>query len=111
MPGPFVFFDLRSSDTPKARDFYTGLFGWTVNEHSLLTDENGVWGGFTPLPPGDQRRPQWTPYAPVDDLDAATTKVRELGGSVLRERIKLPGGSAAVIEDPTGASLVLWEAE
>jgi predicted enzyme related to lactoylglutathione lyase len=111
MPGPFMFFDLRSADVAKARDFYTTLFGWQVNELSLLTDENGVWGGFTPLPPGDDRRPQWTPYAPVDDLDAATKQVRELGGKVLRDGIKLPGGTVAVIEDPTGASLVLWEAQ
>lgn len=30
---------------------------------------------------------------------------------MLREGIKLPGGSAAVIEDSTGASLVLWQSE
>lgn len=114
MPAPFMFFDLRTSDVPAARDFYTGLFGWTVTDQhsiSLLTDETGTWGGFTPLPPGDQRRPQWTPYAAVGDLDEAADRVRALGGKILRERTHVPGGSLVVIEDPTGASLVLWETE
>jgi hypothetical protein len=118
MTAPFMFFDLRTSDVATAREFYTSMFGWTVTDIpagdekiSLLTDETGPWGGFTRLPPGDQRHPQWTPYAPVDDLGAATERARSLGATVLRDRVEMPGGTLAVIEDPTGASLVLWEAD
>ncbi|WP_390624057.1 VOC family protein [Fodinicola feengrottensis] len=62
------------------------------------------------MPAGDPRRPQWTPYAAVQNLDKAAERVRELGGKILRERTEVAGGTLVVVEDPTGASLVLWEA-
>ncbi|MFF4120524.1 VOC family protein [Streptomyces sp. NPDC001714] len=109
MPAPFVFFDLRSTDVPTTRTFYEQLFGWKVTD-TLITDQDGTpWGGVTALPPGDDRIPQWIPYVPVIDLDAATQQATELGATLLRPRTDLPQGSLTVISDPSGATLALWQ--
>ena len=118
MAAPFVFFDLRTGDLPTTRKFYTEMFGWQVADVPaggdktlpLLMSQEGPWGGFTELPPGDERIPQWIPYVSVDDVDAAASKAVELGATVIRPRTELPGaGSLVVITDPTGATLVLLE--
>lgn len=110
MPDPFVFMDLRTPDAERSRAFYGDLFGWQGSD-SLFIGTEGPWGGLTQVAPGDGRRPQWIPYAPVDDLDRALAHAIELGATSLRPRVDLPQGSVAVIEDPVGATLALWEAK
>jgi len=105
---PFVFFDLRTPDAAASRAFYSEMFGWTATD-ALLTDGGVPWGGFTPLAPDDTRRPQWVPYAPVDDLDQAAERAVTLGATIVRGRTDLPVGSLVVIEDPAGATVVLWQ--
>src|SRR3954451_12715840 len=103
MTPPITFLDLRTTDVPTSRKFYSELFGWTVAEVPvpLLMGEEGPWGGFTELREGDERQPQWVPYVSVDDLDAAPRKARSLGATVTRDRVDLPQGSVQVITDPT----------
>ena len=105
---PFVFMDLRTTDRERSRSFYGELFGWSATE-SLFMGATGPWGGLTQLADGDERLPQWVPYAPVEDLDKAVARAVELGARNTRPRVDLPQGSVAVIEDPTGATLALWE--
>ena len=64
---------------------------------------------LTQLAADDERQPQWVPYAPVPDLDKAVARAVELGATATRPRVDLPQGSVAVVEDPTGATLALWE--
>jgi len=73
-------------------------------------DGSEPWGGFTPLADGDPRRPQWIPYVPVADLDAAAAQAVALGARVVRPRTDLPPGSVVVIDEPGGATLALWQA-
>jgi len=116
MAAPFVFFDLRTPDVDASRAFYSELFGWTVADVPfgprpipMITDGGVPWAGFTELQPDDARRPQWVPYAPVEDLDKAAETAVRLGARLVRERTDLPVGSLVVIEDPTGATVVLWQ--
>lgn len=118
MTDPFVFLDLRTRDLPSSRRFYTQLFGWEVADVPagptslpMFGPVEHPWGGFTALPEGDRRRPQWVPYAGVQDLDAAIERALQLGGTVVRSRTELPQGSVALVEDPGGAVLALWEAK
>jgi predicted enzyme related to lactoylglutathione lyase len=105
---PFVFMDLRTTDRERSRSFYGDLFGWSATE-SLFMGDQGPWGGLTQLAQDDERQPQWVPYTPVDDLDKAVARAVELGATITRPRVDLPQGSVTVIEDPTGATLALWE--
>ena len=111
MPAPFMFFDLRTTDAAASRDFYGELFGWTSTGSPvpMFTDGPVPWGGLTELAPDDARKPQWVPYVGVDDLTAATARARDLGATIVRERVEIPQGAMAVITDPTGAAFVLWE--
>jgi len=105
---PFVFMDLRTTDRERSRSFYAALFGWSATE-SLFMGDSGPWGGLTQLADGDERQPQWVPYVPVHDLDQAVARAVELGATANRPRVDLPQGSVAVIEDPAGATVALWE--
>jgi predicted enzyme related to lactoylglutathione lyase len=118
MSNPFVFVDLRTGDPAGSRRFYSDLFGWTIVDVPagpvavpMFTGADGAWGGLTALAADDERRPQWLPYAPVPDLDAAVARATELGATVVRSRVDLPQGSVAVIDDPAGATIALWEAK
>jgi predicted enzyme related to lactoylglutathione lyase len=117
MTGPFVFFDLRTPDVAASRAFYTAFAGLTVTDVpagtgtvAMFTGDDGApWGGFTMLPEGDPRLPQWVPYLPVSDLDQAARHAVELGATVIRDRVDLPPGSLIVITDPGGATVALWQ--
>ncbi|MGV9677117.1 VOC family protein [Nocardia sp. NPDC003482] len=109
----FVFHDVRTTDLDASRRFYTELFGWGVTETPagpMLGEGDAVWGGFTPLPEGDSRPPQWIPYVPVDDVDGAAERAVGLGGRIVRPRVDLPPGSVVVVAEPGGATLALWQA-
>jgi len=106
---PFVFFDVRTSDVDGTKQFFAELLGWESNG-PLLTEGGAPWGGVTELAPDDDRAPQWLPYAPVSDVDAAAAKTVELGGRIVRKRTDLPVGSLVVVTDPGGAALVLFQA-
>jgi uncharacterized protein len=116
MPGPFVFFDLRTPDAAASRRFYTEFADLSVVDVPagpttlpMFSDGGAApWGGFTELPAGDPRPPQWVPYLPVEDCDKAAERAVELGASIVRERTDLPTGSVVVITDPGGATLALW---
>lgn len=112
MSQKFVFHDVRTADLAASRRFYTELFGWEVTETPagpMLGDEGGVWGGFTPLPEGDSRHPQWIPYVQVADVDAAARHAVALGGRIVKPRTDLPPGSVVVVDEPGGATLALWQ--
>ncbi|WP_284747764.1 VOC family protein [Amycolatopsis sp. RTGN1] len=106
---PLVFFDVRTSDADGTKRFFADLLGWQTSG-ALLTDDGAPWGGLTELAPGDDRAPQWLPYAPVSDVDSAVAKAVELGGKIVRERTDLPVGSLVVVADPGGAAMVLFQA-
>ncbi|WP_024800105.1 VOC family protein [Nocardia sp. BMG51109] len=109
----FVFHDVRTTDLPASRRFYGEMFGWPVTESPagpMFGDDDGVWGGFTPLVEGDDRRPQWIPYVPVADVDAAAERAVTLGARIVKPRTDLPPGSVVVVDEPGGATLALWQA-
>ena len=81
MSGEVAFVELGVEDADRARAFYGALFGWGF--------EPGPSGGYlmrTPNVPGGVHGgdPGASPYVffRVDDLDVATSRVRDLGGSV-----------------------------
>jgi predicted enzyme related to lactoylglutathione lyase len=60
--------------------------------------------------PSEQIAPAWAPYLEVAGLEATLARVTELGGSILVEpRLLQSVGSVALIADPAGAALFLYE--
>jgi predicted enzyme related to lactoylglutathione lyase len=49
----------------------------------------------------------WSVFFSVADADAAAAKVRELGGTLVREPFDSPHGRMAPCTDPAGAQVTL----
>jgi len=115
-PGTPVWADLQTSDRTAAAAFYRALFGWQI------PDADPAHGGYAvaelggtpvaaigPFPPG-MERPVWTVYFAVADLDASAAAATATGGAVLLAPGELmPGVRMAIVADPAGAVLGLWQ--
>lgn len=121
-PGTFSWVDLATSDTEGAKRFYADLFGWETDD--LPAGEGVV---YTMCRIGDsnvaaiaelmqdQREmgipPHWNNYVTVDDVDATTERAGELGATVMAPPFDvMDAGRMSVLQDPTGAFLMLWQA-
>jgi predicted enzyme related to lactoylglutathione lyase len=66
--------------------------------------------GIGAMPPGSSPHAVWTTYVAVSDVDDAVSRATEAGGAMLAPPFDaLPAGRAAVIADPAGAAIGLWE--
>jgi uncharacterized protein len=117
MANPFVHVELSTTDPTKARVFYSSLFTWKLEDvpmgamgtYTLIQPGEGTGGGMMKHPmPGAPSA--WLAYVNVDDVRKTTEKARALGAQVLKETTEVPGeGWFAIIIDPTGAHLGLWQ--
>ena len=81
MAGELAFFELGVADVDKARTFYQALFGWSLEpgpSGGLVISTPNVPGGVH----GDDAGASPYVFFQVDDMDAAVSLVRELGGEV-----------------------------
>jgi predicted enzyme related to lactoylglutathione lyase len=115
-PGTPSWIDLATSDAESAKAFYTGLFGWegeTMDEeagfYTMLRkdgkDVAGLYRGGS-----EQGPPHWNTYVTVADVDRTVDKAEPAGGAVMAPPFDvLDVGRMAVVQDPTGAMIALWE--
>jgi predicted enzyme related to lactoylglutathione lyase len=110
--------ELYAGEWESAFAFYSGLFGWTkcdsVDMGPMGTYQlfaiNGVPSGGMMTKPKEVPAPRWQYYFNVDDIDAATARVKESGGQILHGPMEVPGGSWIVQgSDPQGALFALLE--
>jgi predicted enzyme related to lactoylglutathione lyase len=116
-PGTFSWVDLATTDLDAARDFYTSLFAWVADADaggSMLRVDGSLVSAIFPLSEDARAAAapaSWTSYVTVPDVDATVARAVELGGAVAREAFDLMDvGRVALIEDPQGAVLALWQA-
>lgn len=113
--------DLTVADLAASQRFYAATLGWTFegggDEASeivylqALLDGRRVAGLATVPEAWGRPEPRWTTYLATDDLDAAVTAAPAAGGRVLEEpQAAGASGRLAVLADPTGAVVGLWEA-
>jgi hypothetical protein len=111
--------DLAVDDISRASAFYTGMFGWYVQEGPpeaggyamCLKDDRPVAGiGPKQGPPGTPAA--WTTYLASDDLDETVSKVKAAGGLTLMDPMDVMDvGRMAVAADPGGAVFGVWQAQ
>jgi predicted enzyme related to lactoylglutathione lyase len=108
--------ELMTTDTRKAAEFYSGLFGWGTEKFPGGTMDYTLWkngsqnaGGMMAITPEmGAIPPNWLVYFGVKDADATTAKAKQLGGSAMREPWTTPGvGRIAILTDPTGAAFAI----
>jgi predicted enzyme related to lactoylglutathione lyase len=95
--------------------FYTSLFGWTPSPmgepgHVLFSRGEEMVGST--MQSADTSKPtQWLNYVAVEDLGASTKKAQAAGAELVYGPVVVPNqGSYAVVTDPTGAMVALWQA-
>ncbi|MEK9508652.1 VOC family protein [Gemmatimonadota bacterium Y43] len=120
--GHFAWADLMSPDTADACDFYGSLLDWVptslpdhpASNYTLFTLDGARVAGLVPMSPQMQEQgvpSRWVSYILVDDVDAVAGRVEGLGGRVhLPPMDVVDSGRMALIEDPSGGSVALWQA-
>ena len=116
--GEICWRELATRDLPKALDFYSKLFGWSLEQSKVTPMEykeihlNDVacggmmaidekWG---PEPPPSH----WSTYIAVDNADETVEKIAANGGSVRVPPFDAPGvGRISMVADPSGAAFAI----
>ncbi len=111
--------DTWQPDADAAMSFYTELFGWEVEDtmpdgvegtHYMCSLRGRDVAAIASRPNAAPDVTAWTTYVWVDDVDATIAKARDAGGSTLVEPFDaLDGGRIAVIADPAGAAIGIWQ--
>jgi uncharacterized protein len=119
-----VHFEIPADDPKRAGEFYNRAFGWQVTpmpemNYTMIgtapSDENGtpkepgmINGG---MPKRGQPIEHTVVTIHVQSIDDALTKIEELGGKRLGEKMSLGDmGSAAYFKDTEGNVVGLWQA-
>jgi predicted enzyme related to lactoylglutathione lyase len=116
-PGTFCWTDLGTTDAAAAKKFYAELFGWKAVDMPAGPDMT-----YTMLMKGDKdvcalykgnqagTPPAWLAYIAVASADEAAKKAESLGAKVIKPAFDVMDvGRQALIQDPTGAIVSLWQ--
>jgi predicted enzyme related to lactoylglutathione lyase len=113
--------DTEQPDVAAALDFYGGSFGWSFAD-AMPPEAPGRYviaqlGGRDVAAIGSadpdraDRKVAWNTYIATDDVNAATTRLTDLGAMVVTPPVDAgPGGRTATFRDPEGAEFRLWQA-
>jgi uncharacterized protein len=113
-----VWTDLSTSDPAAARDFYTKVFGWKVE-----VNPDPQYGGYALAKAGgkdvagigpkqmEQQPSAWTVYIGTPNAAETAKKAEAAGAKIIAPVMEVGDqGHMAIIQDPTGAYLGLWQA-
>jgi predicted enzyme related to lactoylglutathione lyase len=119
-PGSFCWIELATTNQDAAKKFYSNLFGWTFIDNPMGPGEvytmfqlNGLDTGAAFKIGNDMPGlpPNWALYVAVEDADTTASQAASLGGTLLKEPFDVfTVGRMAVIQDPTGATFCIWQA-
>jgi hypothetical protein len=130
-PGVPCFVDTLTADVESALGFYRGIFGWEFSGPGPMPGDGEYYvaqlagddvagigslrsagAGTAGTAGGVGRAPAaWNTYVAADGVADAASRATAAGGSVVVEPFDAaPAGRIAVIADPAGANLCVWEA-
>jgi predicted enzyme related to lactoylglutathione lyase len=116
-PGTFSWVELATTDRDDAKRFYGGLFDWDCDDGARLEGstiarlDGEAVAGITDQPASQGVPPSWVSYVTVASADESATRAGELGGTVHAGPFDIGDAArVAVVADPTGAAIGLWEA-
>ena len=117
--GSIAWTDLTVPNAVEVRDFYSAVVGWKFEGLSM-----GDYEDFVMMPSGSTDGvagichargsnaglpPVWLIYVTVENLDTSLVAVASGGGEVVSGPRAVGGDKMAVIRDPAGAHLALYE--
>jgi predicted enzyme related to lactoylglutathione lyase len=108
-PNTFSWAELNTRNTAGAEGFYPKVFGWGMKKSEASDgapaytewqiDGQSIGGEMDTTAFQMEVPPFWLAYFMVSDIDAAASKVKELGGQVMNGPSDYPGGKFAVLMD------------
>lgn len=115
MPNPVVHWQMLSKNPDASAQFYSDLFGWSVDADNPLGyrqlhtgTEEGIDGGIWPSPPDAHSFVQL--HIQVEDCDAYVGKAIELGATQIMPPQTLPQGERmAVLLDVEKVPFVIMQ--
>src|SRR6202165_3733224 len=114
-----VWTDLATSDPEGARKFYSAVFGWKVEVnpdpqyggYALAKISGKDVAGIGPKQM-EQAPTAWTVYIGSPDVEDTVKKAQAAGGSVVVQTMAVGDqGKMAIIQDPSGAMIGIWQAQ
>ncbi len=120
-PGTFCWAELVAQDADKAKEFYKRIFGWDITDVPIGEDKvysmasiNGKDAGAIYQMWAEQKDhgvpTHWAGYVSVSSVDDTVKKAQASGGAVVVEPMDVfDAGRMALIADPTGAVVSLWQ--
>jgi predicted enzyme related to lactoylglutathione lyase len=117
MPRPIVHFEIPAGDVGKMTKFYSDLFGWKFKKAPMPGMDywmistgpqgkslaGGMYGKESP-----DERPRF--YVQVDSVDKETERFKQAGGTIVVEKMEVPGTGFTVMGlDPEGNLVGLFQ--
>jgi len=122
--GTFSYIELGTTDPEAAKRFYGELFGWTYDDMPMGPEMPGMTytmaklngktvGGLYKMGAEMKGVPaHWASYVTVDNVDEVTEKAKSNGAKIHKTPFDVMDvGRMAVLEDPSGAIFMLWQAK
>jgi len=115
------FVDAFSPDLDVACRFYAGIFGWEfvgpgpmpgdpLGEYHVARVRGAEVAGLGSMP-SPETPIAWNTHVAADDLETVSERARTAGGAVAVQPVDAPpAGRFAVIADPAGATVTVWQA-
>lgn len=117
MPRALGWMDVVSTDLPAMSAFYRRVFGWDLSEswdhhggdYRMLTRDGHNVAGIEQI--GPEKGPaRWTVFLVADDMTSVVDAALAAGGAVTFQPAALDDlGVVAMITDPLGATLGVWQ--
>jgi predicted enzyme related to lactoylglutathione lyase len=120
-PGLFCWVELGTTDQSAAKKFYSGLFGWTINDmpmgpdsfYTILQLKGRDVAALYQLNAQQKEQgitPHWLLYISAENADAAAAAVKASGGALMMEPFDVfDVGRMFVAQDPAGATFAVWQ--
>lgn len=117
--GEFCWNELATPNLQVAKDFYGKVFGWEFIDHdmgemvyTMIKRDGKEFGGIWSIPKdqAEEIPPHWMAYILVENVDKSLETAAKQGGTIVKPAANISDyGRFAIITDPTGAHVALWQ--
>ena len=114
----FCWNELMTPNISQAKSFYRKVFGWEMKDipiqdatYTIVKQGDQEIAGMMQTPAGQEHvPPHWMSYIMVDNIESTLSKAIDGGAETIVKITQIPDyGQFAVITDPTGAHVALWQ--
>ena len=101
--------EFPSTNIEETKRFYADVFGWKFTDYGptyTSFNDGRLGGGFRASSEAEPGGPLVVLYAV--DLEDVEARVREHGGSIVKDTFEFPGGRRFHFTDPSGNELAVW---